>query len=106
MSTPTPPNGPAASDGFRDHHESNHLSLPAFHSVRENSREAPPRTAASNDSGSPSHRSRSRSHNRNGNGNGKGDSERARLLERLSFGSSVKSDHESRSKDKEKENDA
>lgn len=95
MSTSLPPNGPAASDDFGDRHDGQqHLSLPAFHSLREQSREGVARTN-SNASGSRSHRSRSRND----------DPEHSGLLGHLSFGSSVRSDPESRSKDKEKEND-
>lgn len=96
------PNGDPVSydDGDqRDQPNLNHLSLPAFTSVRDPSNDRDGRRSGteSTASGSGSHRSRRRTP----------DPDRSRLRQHLSFGdSSVKSDSDSKSKDKQKENDA
>ncbi|KIX06691.1 uncharacterized protein Z518_04667 [Rhinocladiella mackenziei CBS 650.93] len=93
MSTSTPPNGRVASQDPEEHSEDYHLSLPAFHSLRDNSRDGVTRTG-SVASGSRSHRSRSRN----------AEQEPGHVLDRLSHGSSIRSDPDSRNRDKEKEN--
>ncbi|KIW71805.1 hypothetical protein PV04_00038 [Phialophora macrospora] len=103
MSTsPTPPEGRAAIDDVadKDRPESNHLSLPVFHSVRDPSNERDGRASRTGSpaSASGSHRTGRRTPEPGHN----------RLLERLSFGGSSARSERSREKEreKEKENDA
>lgn len=97
MSTITPLNGPDANEDFREPSDDHRLALPAFHSIRANSKGGVTRA----DSGHPGPQSR-RSESSHA------EQEHGHPLERLSFGGSTGSDKGSKSKDKEKEkeNDA